>query len=300
MFYNSHFLYFYTKIMKKQTMWKENLYQPIEILQREHDDFPIGEHQHSFFEMAYIMKGSGHFSARIINHEKECYTYHENNLFLIPPDRIHLFTIDSHSQYIFIRFTRNYISSYIGYHIEKCLDIQSKFLLSLSDSDAKTLYNLMNMIAQENMFRHNLSELLLQYYVNCIILLCARNLSETASEYDNTDSNKAQYMLQYIQQHIHQPELLRLNILADKFHLSPTYVGRFFKRNFGEDFRQYVSMNRLRMVEDMLVNTKMSIKEIAARMGYIDSCYLNKLFIQHHHLTPVQFRKKYTATKRIL
>lgn len=33
-------------------MWKENLYQPVEILLREHDTFPIGEHQHSFFEMA--------------------------------------------------------------------------------------------------------------------------------------------------------------------------------------------------------------------------------------------------------
>lgn len=286
--------------MKKKTMWKENLYQPIEILLREHDDFPIGEHQHSFFEMAYIRKGTGHFCAQVLGHDKEYHTYKENNLFLIPPDRIHLFTIDSHSEYIFIRFTRNYISSYINCRIENILDIPSQFLINLSESDTITVETLMDFIAKETQCRHNLSELLLQYYVNSIILLCARNLSSTASEYNNTDSNKAQYMLQYIQQHIHQPELLKLDILADKFHLSPTYVGRFFKRNFGEDFRKYVSMNRLRMVEDMLVNTQMSIKEIAARMGYVDSCYLNKLFIQHHGMTPVQFRKQYATSQRIL
>ena len=44
-------------------MWKENLYRPFEILLREHDDFPIGRHQHSFYEMVYILGGTGDFEA---------------------------------------------------------------------------------------------------------------------------------------------------------------------------------------------------------------------------------------------
>ena len=73
-------------------------------------------------------------------------------------------------------------------------------------------------------------------------------------------------MLQYIQRHIHQPELLKLDLLADKFNISPKYVGRFFKRHFGEDYKQYITKNRLKIVEDMLTNTKMTVKEIAARL----------------------------------
>lgn len=49
-------MYFCAIIMKNTTMWKENLYQQVEILLREHDEFPIGEHQHSFFEMTYIRR----------------------------------------------------------------------------------------------------------------------------------------------------------------------------------------------------------------------------------------------------
>ena len=49
-------------------MWKENLYQQVEILLREHDEFPIGEHQHSFFEMTYILEGSGDFCADTFVH----------------------------------------------------------------------------------------------------------------------------------------------------------------------------------------------------------------------------------------
>ena len=52
-------------------MWKENLYRPIEILLREHDDFPVGKHQHSFFEMVYILAGSGNFKADVLHSEQE-------------------------------------------------------------------------------------------------------------------------------------------------------------------------------------------------------------------------------------
>lgn len=98
-------------------------------------------------------------------------------------------------------------------------------------------------------------------------------------------------------QHIEQPEQLRLSVLAAKFRLSPTYIGRFFKRNFGEDFRLYVSKSRLKRVEELLTGSRMSVKEIASRMGYIDSCYLNKLFRQHHGVTPMQYRKMHASEK---
>ena len=57
-------------------MWKENLYRPIEILLREHDDFPVGKHQHSFFEMVYILAGSGNFEADVLHSEQEHCSYH--------------------------------------------------------------------------------------------------------------------------------------------------------------------------------------------------------------------------------
>lgn len=277
-------------------MWKENLYQPTEILLREHDEFPIGEHQHSFFEMAYILEGTGKFEAHISETEKETYEYAPNDLFLISPNRTHLFTIQTHSQYLFIRFTTTYVTDYISRYLGKVLDITSHFRISPVTGDAKNLRQLMALIVSEISGKHKLSELLLSYYINSIILITARNLPDTLPEHDQSDNDKAQYMLQYIQQHIHQPELLKLDVLAGKFHLSPTYAGRFFKRNFGEDYRKYVSMNRLRKVEEMLVHSNMSIKEIANRMGYIDSCYLNKLFQQHHGVTPIQYRKQHTRS----
>lgn len=276
-------------------MWKENLYQQVEILLREHDEFPIGEHQHSFFEMAYILEGSGTFYAYTMGSERECHTYEAGDLFLIPPNRIHLYTIRTHSRYVFIRFTENYVFDSIGHYLERALEIRSGFRMRLVQNDCESIRRLMVLLVEEASSKRALSEMLLSNYVNSLILLTVRALDATATETGvGPEGDKARNLLLYIGQHIDQPDELRLGALAARFQLSPTYIGRFFKRNFGEDFRLYVSKNRLKRVEELLTSTRMSVKEIASRMGYIDSCYLNKLFRQHHGMTPMDYRKAHT------
>lgn len=61
-------LYLCYKILYYFVMWKENLYQPVEILIRNHEIFPIAEHQHSFFEMVYVHEGTGRFYVK----ESDC------------------------------------------------------------------------------------------------------------------------------------------------------------------------------------------------------------------------------------
>lgn len=286
-------MYFCAIIMKNTTMWKENLYQQVEILLREHDEFPIGEHQHSFFEMAYILEGSGTFCAHTVGSERECHTYEAGDLFLIPPSRIHVYTIRTHSRYVFIRFTENYVFDSIGHYVGRALEVQSGFRMQPVPADREAIRRLMELLVEEASGKRALSEMLLSNYVNSLILLTARGLDATETGV-GPEGDKARNLLLYIEQHIDQPDELRLEALAARFQLSPTYIGRFFKRNFGEDFRLYVSKNRLKRVEELLTGTRMSVKEIASRMGYIDSCYLNKLFRQHHGMTPMDYRKAHT------
>lgn len=276
-------------------MWKENLYRPFEILLREHDDFPIGRHQHSFYEMVYILSGSGDFEASVFGSGQEHCRYRECDLFLIPPDTPHLFTIECHSRYVFIRFTQNYLSDFVGAGLAGLLELKSDFRIGLSGDDSGTVDRLMEMIVRETGSGRDFSEHLLQHYVHSVVLVCARNLSAIEPVRERAAEGRPRYMLQYIQQHLHQPELLTLEAIAAKFHISPKYAGRFFKRNFGEDYKQYLTKSRLRTVEDLLLNSGMTVKEIAAQTGYVDSCYLSRLFKRHYGVTPLQYRKRRQA-----
>lgn len=273
-------------------MWKENLYQSVEVLLREHDEFPIGEHQHSFFEMTYILQGEGTLRVDAPTGESEHYRYHVGSLFLVPPDTVHLFTTLVHSRYIFIRFTEHYVSDFVSRSVGHILHILSHFQVESGEGEADALHQLALLMCGELEQPRTFSSDLLQCYVNSMILHVARRLSGSLSGEAPMagQDGKARYLLQYIQQHIHQPESLKVEVLADKFGLSPVYVGRYFKHHFGEDLHRYIVRSRLRMVEDMLLHTSMSVKEIAVRVGYADASYLNRVFCSEHGVPPLQFR----------
>ena len=66
-------------------MWKENLYQPVEVLTRKHTKFPIDEHQHSFFEMVYVQSGSGSFYVKEGDFKVQQTNYKSHALFTVSP-----------------------------------------------------------------------------------------------------------------------------------------------------------------------------------------------------------------------
>ena len=102
-------------------------------------------------------------------------------------------------------------------------------------------------------------------------------------------------MLQYIHRHIHQPERLKGSALCAAFNLSPAYIGRYFKRHFHESLRQYIVESRIRAAAEMLCNSRMSVKEIAYRLGYTDSCHLVRSFKHHYGTTPASYRSRYAS-----
>lgn len=71
------------------------------------------------------------------------------DLYLIPPERAYRFIINNHCRYVFIRFTKNYISDYINSYIEKKLEIQSGFRIQPSGSDMNMLRSLVGIMETE-------------------------------------------------------------------------------------------------------------------------------------------------------
>ena len=59
-------------------MKKENLHQPFEISVKELEESPLKEHEHTFFELVYILSGTG---LQCINNNK--FDYHEGHMFLL-------------------------------------------------------------------------------------------------------------------------------------------------------------------------------------------------------------------------
>ena len=87
-------------------MQKENLYQPFEIEYRELDEFPKMSRSNNFFELIYIIDGTG---VQYIN--KNRFNYRKGNLFLITPQDTHSFEITAITRFFFLRFNEYYVSA---------------------------------------------------------------------------------------------------------------------------------------------------------------------------------------------
>lgn len=275
-------------------MWKENLYQPVEILIRNHEVFPIAEHQHLFFEMVYVKAGTGRFYVKELDYKVHDIAYHAESLFLIPPETTHCFTIETQSEFVFIRFAIHYVENYIGKYIAKVFESpRQQAEVLLNGQDKETVSSLFDFIKRETETVKEGANYLQQQWLNSILVITARNIARNISlkYFSAEETSTPMYMLQYIQQHIHRPELLNAENLAVTFNLSSNYIGNYFKRNFQETLQQYISRNRLKMVENLLLNSKMTIKEIAYKMGYTDSCHLVKSFRKHYGVSPLKYRQ---------
>ena len=89
-------------------------------------------------------------------------------------------------------------------------------------------------------------------------------------------------------------ENLTLRDLGKKYFVNSSYLGQMFQKKYGKSFKDYLSSVRISRAETLLTTTDMRIAEIAEKVGYKDSDYFLKKFIEANGCTPSKFRKSNT------
>ena len=95
--------------------------------------------------------------------------------------------------------------------------------------------------------------------------------------------------LRYINANYNEP--LTLEGVANRFRLNPSYFSSKFKAVNGIGFKEYHNNVRIIRAEKLLLETDMSITEIAVKCGYETSNYFGDAFRRINNCSPSQFRK---------
>jgi AraC-like DNA-binding protein len=98
-------------------------------------------------------------------------------------------------------------------------------------------------------------------------------------------------------------EYIRINItsgisvgeISEHFRYSSDYLSRIFKKNSGVSLKEYLDSERNKYVQQLLLTTDMTLKEIAASVSFESDNALIKFFRYHNQTTPTQFRNSYHA-----
>lgn len=85
---------------------------------------------------------------------------------------------------------------------------------------------------------------------------------------------------------------INLEIVASLIGLTPQYVSRMFKEEYGVNFVEYITKKRLDYAKELLKNKRIPLKEVSRAAGYIDTNYFCRLFKKHTGISPKQYQNR--------
>ncbi|KAB8127933.1 AraC family transcriptional regulator [Gracilibacillus oryzae] len=84
----------------------------------------------------------------------------------------------------------------------------------------------------------------------------------------------------------------QLEDLADRLHFNKYYLCHFFKKEFDMTIHQYILQRRIYEAKKMLIDTDISINDLAVQVGFSTASNFIRCFKKYVHMTPKQFRNQ--------
>lgn len=107
------------------------------------------------------------------------------------------------------------------------------------------------------------------------------------------ESARKEQIRRYLQMHYQDP--ISLTSLADYVHLTPQYLSKFFKKQFGTGFLKYLTQLRLTNAYIDLSETDKSVTKIAMDCGFSNLSSFNKSFQEKYGMSPKEFRSSISS-----
>lgn len=109
------------------------------------------------------------------------------------------------------------------------------------------------------------------------------------TEYADTYSPNIKHVLDYIDNHLNA--VIETSKLVEISGWSQYHFIRKFNDEVGLTPRQYIIEKKLEEVKKLLINTDLSVQDIAIDLGFNSTSSLSQVFKKRYHKTPLKYRK---------
>ncbi|MFE5322780.1 helix-turn-helix domain-containing protein [Paenibacillus sp. NPDC056579] len=141
-------------------------------------------------------------------------------------------------------------------------------------------------LAQGNRRNHYVRDL---WYTFC-------SEEEPAEPYPTTlRSRKSDNLMKQAERRIRHNafESFELRHIAAELGMSPAQLTKRFKASFGWTPSDYLTHLRLEKARSLLLETYLTLDQIAQCCGYENGFYLSRIFTKQYHMPPTDYRKSY-------
>lgn len=96
--------------------------------------------------------------------------------------------------------------------------------------------------------------------------------------------------VQYIYDHLE--DKISLNDITRELGISASYLSRIFRQTIGMSVNQFIIDIKTKQASHYLLDSTLSIEQIAHHLGYTDQYYFSRLFKQKFGISPQKYRKQ--------
>lgn len=248
-------------------------------------------HEHNRWELMFIYSGSCTLYVG-----DEIYMLNPGGLALIPPDMAHMTTYlagSDHTRYVL--YFNNDDLKWIA--DDSSQDIESIFhkhpVVHIPERRLDYISSIIQKISYEHNGVDSLSLSFVHSYFHELILFilrCQMYEDNVITKMD-TGNELIQKVIEYIIENYHND--ITMAATAELFNMSESSLSKKFKAFTGFRFREYLINVRTHAAADLLVNTSLSITEIADKCGFADSNTMGGTFKKIMGEAPGSYRKSH-------
>ncbi|CDC36184.1 transcriptional regulator AraC family [Butyrivibrio sp. CAG:318] len=255
----------------------------------------VGWHWHSEFEFLVVTSGEADFG---IN--ERSIKVREGDILFIRPDVLHFMSAEGGTAVDF--YAVDFLPDLFGGYPAD--DIHRKYVTPVAGGEIIFPELLDGSEAWHKDIADRLTEIRLLYEEHrpgfelliksdiCAVWYMMFEHAEHAVSHADTSSDhrmvRIKSMLSWLQ--MNYRENITIEQMADVFHISAGQLCRFFKSMTRMSVISYLNFYRISRSIEMLEKTDLPISRIALDSGYDNISYYNKVFKEHMHMTPGEFR----------
>lgn len=248
-------------------------------------------HRHDFFEVLYLLKGSGY---HVIDSNK--YEIKPPCVFFMSPGQAHKLELSNDIEgYIFI-FTADF---YLLNRSNQNSLIEFPFFYTIhQDNPPLPLENENDIRFLESLFRQSIAETrqagdytleMLRSILDLILTTCGARYRVTANM---LNKGKGQILVKrffHLLEENHHKNL-SLSDYSGMIGVTPNHLTQTVKLLTGKTSSQIIKAKQLMEIKRLLVHTNLSVSEIANQLNFEDQSYFTKFFKRETGTTPIQYR----------
>lgn len=247
-------------------------------------------HWHEEIELLYQLNGGAE-----VQIEGRKYHVANKHLVVIDSRQVHsTYTHSDTSLFLCVHISRKYMEKYmpdIDLYQIRCLpdEIRNEqfpeYLILCKQMEQLTrLY-----IEDATAFLMEAEGIIMQALALLIRHFSIRSASGNAHSGDHQTLSRIREVISYVDENFRSP--ISLQDIADQLGLGKEYFCRFFKKNMGMSFLQYVNEVRVSRIYQDLIRTGLPVSRLAEENGFTNQKLFNRTFKEIYGCTPSAVRK---------